>query len=707
MDPVLFFFLWFVGSVRPTLANTATHDCTVTRPTDVAILVQLSDARDPEVIDDMKTFILLTFERFLIDPDHTKVALMQYSQGPRVIFDFNRLRNEAEFQDEVYRFEVSSLGGNDTADAVIFAIVHFWTPKFGARTNNPDVQKMLVVMADSPVIPQPQLDLINVALNVSKIDIHVVCVTKCDEVASIYETRTSSTSAGPLSKKGDAYISTSLADRLTAKLSCDFCYPDPCNGRGKCLQGNGGYTCTCSDEFTGSECEDILSNSFCDANSEICRNGGTCIDGPRDSSYKCVCGNFCYGFHCEKCDYPENDQTVCQPNPCVGDCNCIPSCQHELGYFCRSPGGYLGKNCSIRGPEVDCQNDMIVVAVSRDFVEDFSQGIDNSFVYLSPDGNDPVPSECKARETSQGEHVLSISLPFQSCSTEMAVDSDDTGDIVVSNRVWIGRELSGGLSMPVPVVSFACRYEEDYQLVTSLRSSLFENHLHVTKQGVYDTDVQLCKVERSCTTSCPAEYLVREKASYTVGEMIHVKLRVLRGKDGSSSKLSIAILERAWLSCGAKDDVMQMLLVEEGCRTLVLPTNIGVNELSNTVCLSFQTPRPKNCRVFYIYAQLKVVPRSYVKRCNDGHGFQHNATNAIAERRRRSYSVEETKVGPIFVLPNAPEKVVRVFPASPEHPDNNRSRDKLPWWPPLAVLIILLLVLMVGFAIYTLVKRLR
>ena len=37
--------------------------------------------------------------------------------------------------------------------------------------------------------------------------------------------------------------------------------------------------------------------------------------------------------------------------------------------------------------------------------------------------------------------------------------------------------------------------------------------------------------------------------------------------------------------------------------------------------------------------------------------------------------MEETKVGPIFVLPNAPEKVVRVFPASPEHPDNNRSRE--------------------------------
>ena len=101
------------------------------------------------------------------------------------------------------------------------------------------------------------------------------------------------------------------------------CLPDPCNGRGTCASGTGGYECSCSSHFSGRTC------STC----------SPAYTGP-------TCSTCATGYY----PFPIGSVT-CIHNPCLPDpCNGHGTCTNDTGAFvCSCNGGYGGPTCSSTG----------------------------------------------------------------------------------------------------------------------------------------------------------------------------------------------------------------------------------------------------------------------------------------------------------------------------------------------------------------------
>lgn len=128
------------------------------------------------------------------------------------------------------------------------------------------------------------------------------------------------------------------------------------------------------------------------------------------------------GDHCETktTTTPPPPTKPCQPSPCKGDCTCVPSCKHELGYYCKSRGGYIGKNCTIGkniptvnipsqgfiytlyiadAPAVTCDDQTIqVVNLSPKLLKQYDDATDSSYFAVSNTGSVKALSDaCKGK----------------------------------------------------------------------------------------------------------------------------------------------------------------------------------------------------------------------------------------------------------------------------------------------------------------------
>ena len=159
---------------------------------------------------------------------------------------------------------------------------------------------------------------------------------------------------------------------------CDIaepCQTVPCLNRGTCVDIGEDYVCRCLDDFTGRDCEtQICSPGFtggdcsldineCLDLSDLCANGGTCVNTL--GSYECDCVGGFTGPNCE------TDIDECSPtNPCLNGglcidgltsfgCNCAegwegPTCAINVNINC-SPNPCLnGGSCVDRGTTYEC-----------------------------------------------------------------------------------------------------------------------------------------------------------------------------------------------------------------------------------------------------------------------------------------------------------------------------------------------------------------
>ena len=76
-------------------------------------------------------------------------------------------------------------------------------------------------------------------------------------------------------------------------LRCDReineCDPDPCKNGGQCEDGIAKYTCHCTKDFVGTNCEKRLKST---CNDLPCENGATCTDrnaNPGEPTFHCEC----------------------------------------------------------------------------------------------------------------------------------------------------------------------------------------------------------------------------------------------------------------------------------------------------------------------------------------------------------------------------------------------------------------------------------
>lgn len=72
----------------------------------------------------------------------------------------------------------------------------------------------------------------------------------------------------------------------------DLCYSDPCQNGGTCRRREGGYTCSCSEAFTGTNC-DVSIDKLPPCTTDLCDGGHSCMQSnpnPHHPPYTATCG---------------------------------------------------------------------------------------------------------------------------------------------------------------------------------------------------------------------------------------------------------------------------------------------------------------------------------------------------------------------------------------------------------------------------------
>ena len=82
----------------------------------------------------------------------------------------------------------------------------------------------------------------------------------------------------------------------THLLFTDPCESSPCKNGGKCISGNGEWTCNCTSQYFGLNCE--YERNPCQYIK--CLNGGTCHPTLDFTSYKCACSKGFQGVLCHE-----------------------------------------------------------------------------------------------------------------------------------------------------------------------------------------------------------------------------------------------------------------------------------------------------------------------------------------------------------------------------------------------------------------------
>ncbi|KAI8500542.1 hypothetical protein Bbelb_221080 [Branchiostoma belcheri] len=141
------------------------------------------------------------------------------------------------------------------------------------------------------------------------------------------ESSPASYSTSPVSSSKDIPTTTMA---LSSTTDINECTDKPCQ-HGTCANQVGGYKCTCSDGWTGQNCQQDI-NECAD---KPCQHG-RCVN--TDGGYKCTCSPGWTGQNCEQ-DINECIRMPCQHGRCVNQ---------DGGYKCNCLPGWTGRNCQMR-----------------------------------------------------------------------------------------------------------------------------------------------------------------------------------------------------------------------------------------------------------------------------------------------------------------------------------------------------------------------
>ncbi|MFP6686489.1 MAG: hypothetical protein VB934_17345, partial [Polyangiaceae bacterium] len=113
--------------------------------------------------------------------------------------------------------------------------------------------------------------------------------------------------------------------------NAEDCTTGLCQNGGVCSDTEASYSCTCTDGFSGANCETNID----DCEPKPCQNGGECTDAV--ASYSCTCAD---GFSGDNC---QTDIDDCAADPCVNG-----SCEDSVGAFsCNCDPGWTGDLCDV------------------------------------------------------------------------------------------------------------------------------------------------------------------------------------------------------------------------------------------------------------------------------------------------------------------------------------------------------------------------
>lgn len=128
----------------------------------------------------------------------------------------------------------------------------------------------------------------------------------------------------------------------------DHCFSQPCRRRGECVALQDGYMCNCYTRYSGEECEED-SGPLCNRPEYFCLNGGMCQEDRQGNTTYCACPIGYTGSICEVVI----DDTFCEDinNPCQNNATCTVTTFSDT-YECQCPPGFSGDHCEVN--DDDC-----------------------------------------------------------------------------------------------------------------------------------------------------------------------------------------------------------------------------------------------------------------------------------------------------------------------------------------------------------------
>ncbi|XP_068601351.1 protocadherin Fat 3a [Brachionichthys hirsutus] len=144
----------------------------------------------------------------------------------------------------------------------------------------------------------------------------------------------------PLQNKRSLYAE--VVGLTEIKLGCilfpDACLRQPCHNGAACAGlHSGGFSCSCSPQFTGERCE--MEITACLPNP--CQNSATCK--PIGNAFFCSCRRGFKGLTCEE------DVNECGRSSPEGECENAGVCINTHGsFYCNCTAGFVGQRCSLR-----------------------------------------------------------------------------------------------------------------------------------------------------------------------------------------------------------------------------------------------------------------------------------------------------------------------------------------------------------------------
>ncbi|XP_071824175.1 uncharacterized protein [Apostichopus japonicus] len=135
------------------------------------------------------------------------------------------------------------------------------------------------------------------------------------------------------------------------------CNSFPCENGASCVESGSNYICLCRTQFAGINCGQTtasLTQNQLACSTNPCRNGALCVNSYHSASnnfvyeaqYTCRCSNQFTGEDCQ--NFVQIAVTFCNPNPCSngGSCNnAYHSFMNEVDYVCTCPVGFRGQDC--------------------------------------------------------------------------------------------------------------------------------------------------------------------------------------------------------------------------------------------------------------------------------------------------------------------------------------------------------------------------
>nr|CAB3266429.1 fibropellin-1-like [Phallusia mammillata] len=432
--------------------------------------------------------------------------------------------------------------------------------------------------------------------------------------------------------------------------SCvEFCtmYPSTCKNGGTCQNMQGGsYFCSCTQGCYGTNCED------CPCLGYPCLNGGTCI-GVQGAPPMCQCTDAYTGNSCEVA-ISDDSVNPCDPSPCLNGCYCIESCQHSGGYVCKGSSGYIGKNCEIEPPSLDCLPMSIEIRVPEDFARSKSRSGSNDMqVFVGTADSVSRSPMCSTSQPINGQYVITLYSPFSMCGKmqRRKIGLDET----ISSDIWVNLFPNDfTMDMPVPIATFECVYSGDYTFISSLRPVLTEFPT-ISEEVRFTPQVSLCKTS-ACPAACPTGLSIVREAVYTVGQIVYITLTTQPIGNTNMQSIMHSTLSRLVLSCGETRFFPGVELVTDGCMAPTENVNnldfvLSQSGIGHVICLSFRAARLASCKSqFFIHADIQICQAKNKQPCPGSANVERCLRPTSRKRRAIPSSEQPIVIGPFYVF---------------------------------------------------------